>query len=315
MTAGRRRATGRVSALFAAVGAARVGYAALVRRPPGEPALWERKNAAGRVVDLYAGPGAVVGCLAASAFAPSLPGRTRAAAALAVAVSGGCGLYDDMVGSGERRGFAAHLSALRAGEVTSGAVKLLGIGAARLTAGALLRRNALDGVLAGVVIAGSAHVVNLLDVAPGRAAKAVVAAGAPGLLRGGRAGVLAAAPVGAAGALLGDDLAELTMLGDCGAHALGAALGVAIASSSGRAGLALHAAALAGLTVVGDRRGGLEALWRTPVTRWVDGLGRLPGADSPVRCLTRPASLGTVAGETRAGEAGGALAQDRAAGN
>ena len=54
-----------------------------------------------------------------------------------------------------------------------------------LAAGALLKAAPLDRVLAGVVIAGTAHAVNLVDVAPGRAAKAVIAAGLPGLLRRG----------------------------------------------------------------------------------------------------------------------------------
>lgn len=270
--------SGRISALFAAAGAARAVYTGLVRRPPGEPALWERKNASGRVVDLYSGPAATVGTLLATACAPALPVRTRAAAALAVAAAGGCGTYDDMVGSGDRRGFAAHLDALRQGEVTSGAVKLLGIGAAGLAAGALLKERPLDKLLAGVVIAGSAHLVNLLDVAPGRAAKAVLAAGAPGLLRGGPTGVLAAAPVGAAAALLGDDLAERTMLGDCGAHALGAALGVSITAGRGRTGLVLHAVALAGLAAAGDRVGHSATVWDSAAVRWADGLGRLSSA-------------------------------------
>jgi hypothetical protein len=58
-----------------------------------------------------------------------LPPRTRTAAALAVLAVGGCGAYDDFAGAEDpRRGFRAHLTALRHGEVTSGAVKLFGTG-------------------------------------------------------------------------------------------------------------------------------------------------------------------------------------------
>ncbi|WP_344522529.1 hypothetical protein, partial [Streptomyces rectiviolaceus] len=175
-------------------------------------------------------------------------------AALAVLSAGACGAYDDVAGEGDpRRGFRAHLGALRDGEVTSGAVKLFGISAAGLAAGALLKERPVDKVLAGVVIAGTAHFVNLVDVRPGRAAGAVVALGAPGLLRQGTGGVLAAASMGAAVAVLPEDLGERAMIGDAGAHALGAALGTAIAAGNGRAGDAAHAAGLVAAAVYGER--------------------------------------------------------------
>ena len=236
----------RAAAFVTAFGATRSVYGALRRRAPGDPAQWQRKNYAGRTVDLYAGPAAAVGTALGT-----VPARTRGAAGLAVVAAGACGAYDDMLGD-HRRGFRAHLGALRQGEVTSGAVKLFGIGAAALAAGALLKERPVDKLLAGVVIAGAAHFVNLVDVAPGRAAVAVLGIGAPGLLRRGSAGALAAAPMGAAAAIVTEDLGERTMLGDTGAHALGAALGTAIVAGNGRAGLALHAAALVAAVVYGD---------------------------------------------------------------
>ncbi|PJN33602.1 hypothetical protein CG747_40920 [Streptomyces sp. CB02959] len=248
---------GRSAALLAAAGATRAAYGALRRRPPGGAARWERKNYAGRTVTLHAGPAAALGTALAAAGAPGLPARARGAA-LAVLAAGACGAYDDLAGAGDpRRGFRAHLSALRHGEVTSGAVKLFGIGAAGLAAGALLKDRPADRLLAGVVIAGSAHLVNLLDVRPGRAAGAVVALAAPGLLRRGPAGPLSAVPLGAAAAVAGDDLGERTMLGDAGAHALGAALGLAVVAGNRRAGLAAHAAALVAAAAAGDRVGRL----------------------------------------------------------
>ncbi|MGI5467977.1 hypothetical protein [Streptomyces sp. CA-132043] len=249
----RSGAVARVAGLLAAAGAARAAYEGLRRRPPGGSTRWQRKNHAGRAVDLFGGPAAALGAAAAFAAAPGLSGRTRTAGTLAVLAAGGCGAYDDVAGAGDpRRGFRAHLSALRRGEVTSGAVKLFGIGAAGLAAGALLKDRPGDGFLAGVVIAGSAHLVNLVDVRPGRAAGVVLALGAPGLLRHGTGGVLATAPVGAAAALLSADLGERTMLGDTGAHALGAALGLAIVAANGRTGLLVHAAALTAAAASGD---------------------------------------------------------------
>ncbi|MEV0642138.1 hypothetical protein AB0I77_45935 [Streptomyces sp. NPDC050619] len=240
----------------------RAASAALRAKAPGGQDRWERKNYAGRTVELYAGP--------ASALAAAVgAGRVRPAAGFAVLAAGACGAYDDVAGAGDsRRGFRAHLGALRDGEVTSGAVKLFGISAAGLVAGALLKERAVDKVLAGVVIAGAAHFVNLVDVRPGRAAAAVVALGAPGLLREGPGAELAAVAVGAAGAVLPDDLGERAMIGDTGAHALGAALGTAVVMGNGRAGLVAHAAALAAAAVYGDK---VSEVARSVGRRWADG--------------------------------------------
>ncbi|GAU66337.1 hypothetical protein SSP35_02_07100 [Streptomyces sp. NBRC 110611] len=254
MAAGGGKARGRGTALLGAAAVTRAAYTALRSRPPGGAVRWERRNHSGRTVHLHAGLATAAGTALAAATAPGLPARTRTATALAVLAAGVCGAYDDVCGAGDpRRGFRAHLSALRDREVTSGAVKLFGIGAAGLAAGALLQERPADKLLAGVVIAGSAHLVNLLDVRPGRAAGAVLALGAPGLLRRGPAGPLSAAPIGAVAAVVGDDLGERTMLGDAGAHALGAALGLAVVVANRSTGLAAHAAGLVAAAAVGDR--------------------------------------------------------------
>ncbi|MEV0113784.1 hypothetical protein AB0H77_11145 [Streptomyces sp. NPDC050844] len=246
-----RKPARRITALLTAAAVTRAATAALRSRAPGGPDRWERKNYAGRAVELYAGPAAALG---AAAGGVALAGRPRAATALAVLAAGACGVYDDMAGAGDpRRGFRAHLTALPGGEVTSGAVKLFGVSAAGLAAGALLKERPVDKLFAGVVIAGTAHFVNLVDVRPGRAAGAVLALGAPGLLRKGTAGVLAAASMGAAAAVLPEDLGERAMIGDAGAHALGAALGAAIVAGNGRAGLAAHAAGLVAAAAYGEK--------------------------------------------------------------
>ncbi|MFJ7076791.1 hypothetical protein [Streptomyces sp. NPDC098781] len=244
-------------ALCAALTRAAVG--ALRAQAPGGRDHWERKNYAGRTVELYAGPAVA---LAAAVGA----GRVSPPAGVAVAVAGICGGYDDMAGAGDaRRGFRAHIGALRDGEVTSGAVKLFGISAAGLVAGAFLKERPWDRLLAGVVIAGAAHFVNLVDVRPGRAASTVLALGAPGLLRRGPGAEIAAGVMGAAAAVLPDDLGERAMIGDTGAHALGAALGAAVVvgwgsprssgaeSGAGRAALVAHAAAVVAAAVYGDK--------------------------------------------------------------
>ncbi|MCX5282414.1 MULTISPECIES: hypothetical protein [unclassified Streptomyces] len=242
---------------LAAAAATRACLVALRGKPPGGPDRWARANYAGRTVDLLAGPASAVGATFAAA-------RVRPAAGLAVAVAGACGVYDDLAGvSDPRRGLRAHLGALRDGKVTSGAVKLFGITAAGLVTGALIKERPLDKLLAGVVIAGAAHFVNLVDVRPGRAAGAVIALGVPGVLRGGQAGQVSAGTLGTVAAVLGDDLAERAMIGDAGAHALGAALGTAVVLGTGRAGLAAHAAALVAAAACGHRVTA-AARWGTP---------------------------------------------------
>lgn len=245
------------------------GYAALSRRT--DPA-WLVRSHAGRTVTLYAGPAAVLGAAAGTAVAPG-PARGRAAGVLAVLAAGGRGAYDDLVGAdAPRRGCRAHLGALRGGEVTTGAVKLFGIGAAGVLAGLLIGERAVAGALTGVVIAGTAHLVNLVDVGPGAAVASVALLGAAAGMPGAAAAVVLAPA----------DLGERAMLGDTGAHGLGAALRIALArrggclgGSAGRAALAvgLVAAAANGSGSAGspDAPRGYCAAWRG--LRGVDGAG------------------------------------------
>ena len=270
MTTPARVATGLVGAT-----AARVALAGLARRPPGGSTRWSRRNHRGESVTLLEGPAYVLAATTAAALAPGLPARLRVAGLLAAVGAGALGTYDDLAGSGDRRGFKGHLGALARGEVTSGAVKILGIGATGLLAGALVRDHPVDRLLAGVVVAGNANLLNLLDLRPGRALKA-------GLvhlpLAGGRhpAGLLAVAATAPAAALLPDDLGERTMLGDAGANALGALLGVAAAARAGRTWLALHAASLVALTIASERVSFTRVIEATPPLRRLDSLGRRP---------------------------------------
>ncbi|MFI1576897.1 hypothetical protein [Embleya sp. NPDC020630] len=272
----RRGRAGRLATGLAATGAARTAYAALTRHAPGGAALWERRNHRGEALTLLEGPAAAIGATVAAACAPGVPGRWRAAGALAAVAGAGFGTYDDLAGSTDRRGFKGHLGALAKGEMTSGGVKIVGLGAAGLAAGVLVQRHPVDRVLAAVVVAGTANLINLFDLRPGRAAKAVLIAGAPGLVRGGAAAALAAAPVGAAAALLPEDLGEQAMLGDAGANALGAALGVALAAGASRTGLLTKAAVLVGLTAASERVSFTKVIAANRALNTLDMLGRRP---------------------------------------
>jgi hypothetical protein len=257
--------------------AARAAYSLLTRRPPREEKLWLRTNHRGEPVTLLEGPAFVAGAVTV-AVAPGVPARMRVAAIFAGTAAGALGAYDDLAGSGDSRGFKGHLTALARGEVTTGAVKILGIGAAGLVAAALAgtkgRATAFDVLVNGALIAGSANLLNLFDLRPGRAIKVGALAGLPGTLSG---SAVAAAPFGAALALLPEDLGERAMLGDAGANALGALLGLSAARLPRpvRLGLLTGVTALNAASEVVSFTKVIEA---TPALRWLDQLGRRPVA-------------------------------------
>jgi UDP-N-acetylmuramyl pentapeptide phosphotransferase/UDP-N-acetylglucosamine-1-phosphate transferase len=197
----------------------------------------------------------------------------------AVVLFGFLGLADDLLGDARDRGLRGHVLAALRGRVTTGFVKLGG-GAAV----ALVLAGAVDGDRAGRVlidaalIALAANLGNLLDRAPGRAAKWGLVAYLPVALAAGSgaAGVALAVVAGTTVALLPGDLGERFMLGDTGANALGAALGAATVlsvSSGSRDGVAVG---LLALTLVSEVVSFSRVIDRVPPLRAFDRLGRRP---------------------------------------
>jgi hypothetical protein len=298
-----RRAVYAAAAGAGAAGAARLAYAVLNRRPPGGEKAWSRTNHRGEPVTLLEGPavaaGAIAGALTQAGLAatgslgsPGSPGWRRAAAlVLGGAGAAAFGAYDDLAGSGDRRGFRGHLGALRHGEVTTGAVKIGGIGATGLASAALAGGSPVDVVLNAGLVAGGANLLNLFDLRPGRAIKVAAASGA---LLGAAGADGVAAPLGAALALLPEDLGERAMLGDAGANALGAMLGASAASLSRPARIVLLAG-IAGLTAASEKVSFTKVIARTPALNWLDMLGRRPAAQpSPPPDQLAPAQLAGV---------------------
>jgi len=147
----------------------------------------------------------------------------------------------------------------------------------------LMGGDATDVVINTGLIAGSANLLNLFDLRPGRAIKVAGIAGAMlALSPGGGASSVATAtaPLGAALALLPEDLGERAMLGDAGANALGAMLGAAAAASLPRPARIALLAGLTGLTAASEKVSFTKVIERTPPLRWLDMLGRRP---APVR--------------------------------
>jgi UDP-N-acetylmuramyl pentapeptide phosphotransferase/UDP-N-acetylglucosamine-1-phosphate transferase len=225
---------------------------------------WQRTNHRGAPVSLVAGP---VLALAATVAAPA-PLPAAAVAGLGVAA---LGRYDDTAGARPEqraaKGFRGHLAALRAGRPTSGAVKVVGIGLAGLASAALLgRRRPADLLLDGAVVAGAANLLNLLDLRPGRALKAGLAVAVATRQTG---------PAVVSALLLPADLAERTMLGDAGANALGALLGLGwLARGPSGTRRAAVLAVLTALTAASEVVSFSRVIDAVPPLRALDRLGR-----------------------------------------
>jgi hypothetical protein len=129
-------------------------------------------------------------------------------------------------------------------------------------------RTGADTLLAGAVVAAAANMLNLFDLRPGRALKVGLVAGAvlgePGI-------------AGTCVGLLPADLQERTMLGDAGANALGAVLGVGLLRRlAGRPARAAALLVLAALTAASESVSFSAVIDSSPPLRWLDQLGRRP---------------------------------------
>ena len=279
----------RVTAAVIASVATPVARGLLDHQPPGGQARWTRLNHAGEPVSMLAGPAVAAGLLAGTAAAPS----PRAAAAFAVAVTSGAafGVADDLFEdtSSRDKGLRGHLRALAHGRVSTGGLKVLGIGAGGLLAAALApppagerpRRGwsgVADVLTSGAVIAATANLVNLFDLRPGRARKVVALAAAPLAVAGGAGAPAAAALLGAGWSTVEADLGEVDMLGDGGANALGAALGTAVVLGAPRGVRLAWLTVVLALTVASERVSFGAVIERTPVLRELDAWGRRPVA-------------------------------------
>ncbi len=232
---------------------------------------WIRTNHAGRPVTLAEGPVAVVAVLAGVAVQGSAGGSVRQAVAVAVAGAGSgvVGAYDDLLGSTQAKGFRGHLRALRSGTVTSGMIKIAGVGFSALGAALIIKpASVVDVVVNTGLIAGTANLINLFDLRPGRAAKVIMILGLPLIGQG------SAAAVGAAAGSLPSDLAARSMLGDCGANALGAALATVAAEVLPRPVRMIALLGIAGLNLASERTSFTAVIERTPWLRSLDQLGR-----------------------------------------
>ena len=205
--------------------------------------------------------------------------RMTLAVAGSLIVMWAAGAWDDRKGDERPRGFKGHIGALRSGTLTGGAVKIVAGAAAGLLVAFVLRgRGGSDiaYIAETIALVGlSANLINLLDRAPGRAAKTGFLVLIPLAVLGGLDNWIWATPVlGALVFCLAPDLQERAMLGDAGANPLGAVLGVGMAASLGEPGRLVAIAVLLALNLASERWSFSKAIEATPPLRWIDGLGR-----------------------------------------
>jgi UDP-GlcNAc:undecaprenyl-phosphate GlcNAc-1-phosphate transferase len=188
------------------------------------------------------------------------------------------GLLDDLVGTGAGmpRGWRGHARAAAAGSVSTGVLKATGSLGLALYVMSGRGLDAGDYLLAVAVLVLATNLFNLLDLRPGRSAKALVLLGA-GLTIGARE----AGPLWTLGLFIGPilvllplDLRELGMLGDTGANAIGAVAGLWLVLTLSTLGLGIAAGLLVLMTIYGEFRSISALVERTPGLRQLDLLGR-----------------------------------------
>jgi UDP-N-acetylmuramyl pentapeptide phosphotransferase/UDP-N-acetylglucosamine-1-phosphate transferase len=216
---------------------------------------------------------------AAAAYDPDSLTLARLLVVAAVAGFALLGALDDLGGSGDVHGFRAHLEAVAQGRPATGFVKLVGGAALAVVVVAPLARPSLGRLVAdAALVALCANLANLFDRAPGRLLK-VAAAAFVGIVAAARQRVElegTALVVGAALALLFDDLRERLMLGDTGSNALGAALGLGLVVAATPTTRTVALVVVGALNVAGELVSFSRVIDAVPALRALDRAGRRP---------------------------------------
>jgi UDP-GlcNAc:undecaprenyl-phosphate GlcNAc-1-phosphate transferase len=199
------------------------------------------------------------------------------------------GLLDDFVGSGvfgsrvagrrsegTPRGWRGHFGAVFGGGFSTGAAKAVGSLGLALFALSGQGREAGEYLVGAGVLVLATNLFNLLDLRPGRSAKALVLLGAALTI-----GSLDVDGLWTVGLFLGPvivllplDLRERGMLGDTGSNAMGATAGIWLIATLDTTGQAIALAIMAVLTAYGEFRSISGVIERTPGLRHLDSLGR-----------------------------------------
>lgn len=209
-------------------------------------------------------------------------------------IAGACafGLFDDWVGDRTSKGFRGHLHALRRGILTTGGLKLVGIGFLALFTAVSLYWSGIDSlpriILATCVIALSANLMNLFDLRPGRAGKmyilglivAFIALSFSPIIHLGIIDsiALAFAVLGPLIAVWRFDVGEKGMLGDAGANSMGALLGYLLATALPTWALLICTIALFAVNLLSERISFSAIIAGNKVLSIIDDWGRPEGS-------------------------------------
>ena len=190
------------------------------------------------------------------------------------------GFLDDSLGRGEAgdtpRGWRGHARALRAGRLSTGAIKAIGALAlaAYVVSGLGLESWRYLADVALLILATNAF--NLLDLRPGRAEKGLALLGVGLCL-----GAWTLAPLELLGIFAGPilvgawfTLRERAMLGDTGSNLVGAVGGVWLLTTLDDGARLIALAGVVALTIFGELRSISKTVESVPPLRWLDSLGR-----------------------------------------
>lgn len=196
-------------------------------------AAWVRPNLRGRTLPATAGLAPVFGAVTTGvlgALAGVYPPELALELLGVLAGFALAGLVDDLAGQSGARGWRGHARQFLKGRLSSGGFKVLMGGVVALGVAQAAGGNGWEVLTAALLIVTGAATANQLDTRPGWAAGAVLVAVAVSALVGGPRTFLAGAPLaGAVVAYLPHDLGARCMLGDTGANALGAGVGLVLA--------------------------------------------------------------------------------------
>jgi UDP-GlcNAc:undecaprenyl-phosphate GlcNAc-1-phosphate transferase len=193
------------------------------------------------------------------------------------------GLFDDVIGDAigrsaadAPRGWRGHARAVMRGELSSGAIKAIGALALAAYATSGRGRESLDYIADLALLLLATNMLNLLDLRPGRAEKALLLLGA-GLC----IGYWTIVPIEVLGLFCGPilvgawfTLREEAMLGDTGSNLIGAVAGVWMLETLSDEARYVALGVLVVLTIYGEFRSLSAAIERVPLLRHLDSLGR-----------------------------------------
>ncbi len=186
------------------------------------------------------------------------------------------GLLDDLLGSRVIGGLKGHFSQVRFGIMTTGTLKAaIGLSISIIVAAAI-SNSALMFLLNAAVITLSINAANLFDLRPARAIKvftlaasATFAASVSAVLFWDLWGFIIPPVVG----LLWGDIKEKSMIGDSGANALGAIIGLSFVLNLNWITNLVILVVLVALHLLSERYSISTFISRTPVLKQLDELG------------------------------------------